>query len=128
MAHKVNIKDLADVIISGLNDYADLTGDEVKKAVRATAKSIKEDIHENAPKDNGDYADSWATKVTEETSESINITVYSKTKYYLTHLLEHGHVTRNGEDKVAAQPHIIPAQERGEKMLEAEIEKRLKKI
>lgn len=128
MAHKVKIKDLADVIISGLNDYADLTGDEVKKAVRATAKSIKEDIRENAPKRTGEYANSWTTKVTEETSESISITVYSKSRYYIAHLLEHGHAKRNGKGRVAAQPHITPAQERGEKMLKAEIEKRLKKL
>lgn len=128
MAHKVKIKDLADVIISGLNDYADLTGDEVKKAVRATAKSVKDDIRENAPKRTGEYANSWATKVMEETSESISITVYSKSKYYIAHLLEHGHAKRGGKGRVAAQPHIAPAQERGEKMLKAEIEKRLKKL
>lgn len=128
MARKVKIEDLADVIISGLNEYANLTGSEVKKAVRATAKSVKEDIQENAPKRTGEYAKSWGTKVTEETSESISITVYSKSKYYIAHLLEHGHAKRNGKGRVAAQPHIIPAQERGEKMLEAEIEKRLKKI
>ncbi len=128
MAHKVKIKDLADVIISGLNDYADLTGDEVKKAVRVTAKSVKEDIRENAPKRTGEYAESWATKVTEETSQSISITVHSKSKYYIAHLLEHGHAKRNGKGRVAAQPHIIPAQKRGEKTLEAEIRKRLKKI
>ena len=42
----------------------------------------------NAPKDTGDYAKSWTVKKTKETSSSLTLTVHSKNRYQLAHLLE----------------------------------------
>ena len=44
-----SIDAMADKIMKGLTDYADLADTSMKKAVRKTAKSVKDEISANAP-------------------------------------------------------------------------------
>ena len=120
----VSIDEMAEAINEGLEEYAELAAEELKAAVKKTAKSVKDEISTNAPKDSGAYAKSWTTKVTSETSTSIAMTVYSKNKYQLAHLLEKGHALRQG-GRTRAFPHIAPAEENGETQLVELIEKAL---
>lgn len=122
MATKID--NLANEIMEGLKEYADLASDDVKKAVRKAGNTVRKEISENAPKDTGAYAKSWAVKKTKETSNSLEVTVHSKNRYQLAHLLEHGHAKRGG-GRVAARPHIAQAEENAIETLETEIEKAL---
>lgn len=101
----------------GLTEYADLAETEMKKAVKKTATSVKKEISANAPKKTGAYAKSWTAKKTKENGHSLEMTVHSKNKYQLAHLLEKGHAKRGG-GRVAGKPHISPAEENGVQMLE----------
>ena len=56
MAKSCSIDELADVINEGLQEYATLTATGVKKAVRKSAKTVKEQISANAPVKSGRYA------------------------------------------------------------------------
>ena len=85
-----SIDDLAEEIMQGLQEYADLADTAMKKAVRKSATQVKNEISANAPKDTGKYAKSWATKKTKENSHSLEMTVHSKNRYQLAHLLEKG--------------------------------------
>ena len=125
MGEKGKIDDMVKAIMAGLQEYADMADDEMKAAVKRAGKTVKDEIKANAPKDTGRYASSWTVKTTGETSHSLHVTVHSKNRYQLAHLLEHGHVKRGG-GRVKAQPHIAPAEEVGVKKLEAEIERALK--
>ena len=51
---------------------------------------------EYAPKRTGKYAKSWSTKKTKENSHSLEMTVHSKNRYQLAHLLEKGYAKRGG--------------------------------
>ena len=53
------------------------------------------------------------------------MTVHSKNRYQIAHLLEHGHAKRGG-GRVAARPHIAPAEEHGVTSLQEKIERGLK--
>ena len=119
-----SINDMADEIMKGLTEYAELSDSAMKKAVRKTAKTVKEEISANAPKRTGRYAKSWATKKTKENSHTLEMTVHSKDRYQIAHLLEHGHAKRNG-GRVAARPHIEPAEQHGEELLESLIKKEI---
>ena len=78
-----SIDNLAEEIMQGLQEYADLADTAMKKAVRKTATQVKNEISANAPKDTGKYAKSWATKKTGENSHSLEMTVHSKNRYQL---------------------------------------------
>jgi uncharacterized protein YjbJ (UPF0337 family) len=107
---KVDISGLADAVLEELEDYdqdvTDMLKDEVKKAAKETVAEIKE----TAPKLTGDYRKGWKSKVQYETADDIRMTVYNATEYPLTHLLEHGHAKAGG-GRVAAIPHLKPAEE-----------------
>ena len=88
MSRNCSIDELADVINEGLKEYADLAASDMKKAVRKTARAVREDIESGAPVRTGQYAKSWKVKTTEENSQKLVKTVYSPTRYMLAHLLE----------------------------------------
>lgn len=119
-----SIDDMASEIMSGLQEYADLADAEMKKAVKKTATEVKKEIAANAPVKSGRYKKSWTAKKIKENSHTLEMTVHSKDRYQIAHLLEHGHAKRGG-GRVAAIPHIAPAEANGEQMLESLIEKAL---
>ena len=125
MAQKVSVDQLSDAIMEGLDEYAELAAEEVKTAVRKAGKTVKEQIAQTAPERTGAYAKSWAVKKTRESSQSLEVTVHSKSRYQIAHLLEHGHAKRGG-GRVSAIPHIAPAEQAGEEQLLTDIEKALK--
>lgn len=119
-----SIDDMASEIMKGLMEYADLADSTMKKAVRKTATEVKKEISANAPKRTGKYRKSWTTRKTKENSHTLEMTVHSKNRYQLAHLLEHGHAKRNG-GRVSGKPHIAPAEAHGEEMLTQLIEEAL---
>ena len=112
-----SIDAMADEIMKDLTEYANLADTAMKKAVRKSATQVKNEISANAPKDTGKYAKSWTAKKTKENSHSLEMTVHSKNRYQLAHLLEKGHAKRGG-GRVFGKPHIAPAEETGVQLLE----------
>ena len=125
MSRTVSIDEMAATINEGLKEYATLSAEGVKKAVKKSAKAVKDQINGSAPVRTGRYAKSWAVKTTAESSQSLEQTVYSPSRYMLSHLLEKGHAKRGG-GRVRAILHIAPAEEMGIEMLEGLIETVLK--
>ena len=124
MARNIQISGLADAVMDTLEEYAGLAAEDVKRAVKDAGDVVKDDIRSHAPKDTGDYAKSWAVKKMKETSSSLTVTVHSRNRYQLAHLLEFGHAKRGG-GRVAARPHIASAEQKGMEYLEEEIRKAL---
>ena len=120
MGKTVSIDGLADAVMEELTEYNKLAGETMKKAVTKAGQTVRKEIQAGAPVRTGKYAKSWRTKKTRESSTRLEITVYSPSRYMLAHLLEHGHAKRNG-GRTRAQVHIAPAEELGEKQLEADI-------
>ena len=117
-----SIDNLAEEVMKGLQEYCELADDEMKKAVRKTATSVKKEISANAPHDTGTYAKSWTSSKVKETSHNLQMTVHSRNRYRLAHLLEKGHAKRGG-GRVQGKPHIAPAEKNGEELLENLIRK-----
>ncbi len=111
MAQTIKIDQLADTVMKGMEEYAKLAAEDLKKDVQKAGKTVKQQIESTAPKKTGKYSKSWAVKKTRETSDSIQIVVHSK-RYQLTHLLEFGHAKRGG-GRTRAFPHIAPAEQAG---------------
>ena len=124
MARNVSVGSLADAIMDSLREYSSLAADEMKEAVRAAGNTVRDEIREKAPKDTGIYAKSWTVKKQRETSSSLSLTVHSRNRYQLAHLLEFGHAKRGG-GRVTAKPHIADAEAAGIRQLEEDIRKAL---
>ena len=126
MGQTIRIDELADTVMKGLKEYAQLAADDLKEDVKKAGKMVKQQIESTAPRKTGKYAKSWAVKKTRETSDSIQVVVHSKNRYQLAHLLEHGHAKRGG-GRTRAFPHIAPAEQAGTEQLVKDIERDLRK-
>jgi len=127
MGKTIPVDQLASEVMSGLEEYAELAADVLKKEIQEAGKTAKKQIEQTAPRKTGRYAKSWAVKKVSETSNSLEVTVHSKNRYMLTHLLENGHAKRGG-GRVAAIPHIAPAEELAVQTLEKNIERELGRV
>ena len=127
MGRTIPVDQLASEVMSGLEEYAELAADVLKKEIQEAGKTAKKQIEATAPRRTGRYAKSWAVKKVSETSNSLEVTVHSKNRYMLTHLLENGHAKRGG-GRVAAIPHIAPAEDTAIQSLEQNIERELGRL
>ncbi len=121
---RVKIDGMAAAIMKGLEEYAEVATSDLKASVRKAGSNVRKDIQANAPKKTGVYSKSWSVKTTKETSNTLELTVYSPKKYQLAHLLEYGHAKRGG-GRTKAQPHIAPAEEAAISQLERDIKRSL---
>lgn len=124
MSDRVTIDGMDKAIMEELEKCRDLASEDLKEAVKETGNDVRKDISANAPVRTGKYKRSWAVKTVSETAESIELVVHSKNRYQIAHLLEHGHAKRGG-GRVAAIPHIKPAEEKGEDELVRKIKAKL---
>ena len=122
---RCTVSQMADVIMEGLAEYAQLAAEDMKKAVKKAGAEAKKDIQAGAPVKTGAYKKSWTAKTTKETANAMEIVVYSRNRYQLAHLLEFGHALRKG-GRTRTFPHIAPAEERAAQTLEREVEKALR--
>lgn len=92
-----------------LEEYCEEVEKLSKKNARAVAREAVEKLKATSPKRSGEYAGGW--KVTKKDKAYI---VHNAKKPGLTHLLEYGHVVRNGKGRVGhanPHPHIASVEE-----------------
>ena len=79
----------------------------------------------------GDYAKSWTRDVFPNERLKVKMVVHNQDHYRLTHLLENGHVSRNGTGRtfgrVKAYPHIAPVNDWANKELPQRVKELLEK-
>ena len=73
-----------------LDDVKKGAEEALNKGIASTSKESVQKLKNTSPKKSGKYAKGWAVK-----KDNDKTTVYNKTAYQLTHLLENGHVVRN---------------------------------
>ena len=62
MGKTIKPDQLAKEVMDGLEEYADLTADVLKKEIQEAGKVAKQRIEQTAPRRTGRYAKSWSVK------------------------------------------------------------------
>ena len=124
-------------VVSALNRECNNTVEEVDKAITEAGRAALDYLLNNSPVDtsksaklhirggklkgsSGAYRKGWRIKTYTENGVKA-VKVYNETCYQLTHLLEFGHLDRNGKF-VQPVPHIKQAEELAERILEDKLQ------
>ena len=124
-------------VVSALNRECGKTVEEVDKAITEAGRAALDYLLENSPVDtsksaklhisggklkgsSGLYRKGWRMKTYTENGVKA-VKVYNETCYQLTHLLEFGHLAKNGKF-VQPVPHIKQAEELAERVLEDKLQ------
>lgn len=111
----VKPEDLSNEITKYLNSYAENIEEDVIEVVDTTTKEAKEELVKVSPRGKGKratpYYKGWTVKLQKKGKGKYTKVVWNKTNYQLTHLLEFGHITRNG-GRTQAIAHIRPVEEK----------------
>lgn len=92
---KTDINGLSDAISDIMDDYSTNVRETVNTEIDKAAKSLKKSISADAPVLTGTQKKSWRVTKEKLAGGDIKAIVHS-TDYRKVHLLENGHVTRNG--------------------------------
>ena len=124
-------------VVSALNRECNNTVEEVDKAITEAGRAALDYLLNNSPVDtsksaklhirggklkgsSGLYRKGWRMKTYTENGVKA-VKVYNETCYQLTHLLEFGHLAKNGKF-VQPVPHIKQAEELAERILEDKLQ------
>lgn len=126
---RVKIGDLSNVVLEEMKNYTQSVGENVRKAVDSTAKNAATELHSAGSFKGITYKHYWTTKITKG-SNFESAVVHNSQQYRLTHLLEHGHVIKNGTGRTFGRTrafvHIAPVEEKAaadlEKLIKEAIE------
>lgn len=116
----IPVNEIADEIVKALAEYSQEVAQVIKKSVDDVTNRELPKLKEKSPTLTKDYQKGWRKRDSFENARGKRKTIYNKTDYQLTHLLEYGHVSRNGE-RVSAYEHIKPVEEEIKQMLEQKI-------
>lgn len=115
-----SIGDLSSAIADIMAEYTEDIEEGLEKAKTETANEGIKKLRLTSPKHAGDYAKGWSKKKIDTA-----VVVHNRTDYQLTHLLEKGHVNRDGS-RSKKFVHIAPVEEQMINSFEKKVEKVIK--
>lgn len=132
MVVKVDYNSLSEEIQNQLKNFGTSLNREINEGLKEVAEKTAETLRQGGPYNerSGKYTHDWDVKLRKRSYSSVimteEYTVYNKKNYQLTHLLEKGHVSRNGS-RVRPFEHIKPAEELAEQMAISEVNKAVRR-
>lgn len=116
MSNKINYDELQQELQKYLTEYGEDIQEDVEETTDETTKAARAELRQTSPrsgrKRKDPYYRGWSTKIQKKGRYKYSKVVWNRTNYQLTHLLEFGHVTRNGTGWVPPQPHIRQVEEK----------------
>lgn len=121
MSNSVDISEVYTAIAGALEDYSDEIKKGLAQDIEATGKECLKLVKEYSPKRTGSYRKGWRVQKSVDNQKQVTVTVYNKPHYRLTHLLENGHLNRDGS-RTEGKAHIEPAAQAAETILMKKVE------
>jgi len=125
---------IKDVTLQPLNEILQEYGEEVEELVfnslRDVAKETSKELRSNSPRSGGNgvhYYKGWTQTPPTHDWKRISVTVYNKTKPWLTHLLNDGYALKKG-GRVPGDYHIDMAEDFATDLLEKKVMEELSKL
>lgn len=107
----IQVDRMADEIAKMLSAYESEIKTNLDVSGKAVANEGAKQLRQTSPKRTGEYAKGWTvTKKEGSFGEDAKYIIHNKKHYRLTHLLENGHLSRNGK-RVKAITHIKPVEQ-----------------
>ncbi len=127
-----SINDFAKAVADALEDYSLEVAETAKEAVDEVATSASKVIKSHMTFNHdrtGDYKKSIRVVTSYDGLYDRRKTWYVKSPHYrLTHLLEYGHLSRDGTTRVKSYPHIRYGEEYVEENLEKAVKQHIEQI
>ena len=111
-----------------LDEYDDEVQKTANDVMKTVSKEAVQKLKSPSPKKSGRYARGWALKSVGAHGSIVDIVVYNKTDWQLTHLLNNGHVIRNKYGtygRKSGDNHIGNVEKWANQEVESEIERKL---
>lgn len=105
MSKRIEASKMADEITSLLTTYTEEVTELAKAVVDKVSEEANQEILNHITFKDKTYSKGFRIKTTFENSRNKRNTWFVAKEYRLTHLLEYGHITRNG-GRTRAFPHI----------------------
>lgn len=109
----IDVSEFTKTLVDACATYTDDVKQKVHKGVRKIAREAKAEVSAKSPKGKVNlvrgykhFKDGWTTS-TKESKGVLTVTVHNK-KYQLVHLLELGHLNRDGTTRSRTFPHVEP--------------------
>lgn len=130
---RIGILNLDSTIEQILADYGEDAYKVLDKSVDRVAEEATRKLQAVNFKTGGEYSRSWVNDKEPSGRFATKRIVHNEEHYRLTHLLEKGHVVKNGRTRITgetwsagAYPHIAPVEEWAKEELPREVERELR--
>ena len=120
---RVSLVGFGDCLEDILAEYESNVRLDTQEVISKIGDIAKKEVKAGAPVRTGRYKRGWTVRKDRPSNPYRSSTiVHNRTDYQLTHLLENGHVTRNG-GRTKPIAHIAPVAEHADKMLKEAFDK-----
>lgn len=129
MSKKVDLEDMGSELVKILVSYDEEVTEATKKAVDEVASGVMREIKSHVTWNDVKYSRSFELKTIYDNNRGKYIIWHVKSPdYKLTHLLELGHITRNGTTRSKEFPHVKFGDEYARNNLERLVKERIEKV
>lgn len=110
----MDVDDLTSALVEACRTYTEEVVKKVEDGITDIGKEATDEVKSLAPVGQGGYRRNWTYRIDRSGGE-YKVTVHVKgRKYRLTHLLEYGHLNRDGSTRAREFPHISIAEKHAE--------------
>lgn len=117
MARTVGIDGIESAFAQIFEEYGREVDESLKSDLQYAGEFAANEASRLSPKDSGEYGRGWDYGFEDDGLGGLSVIVHNSSKPSLTHLLEKGHMQRDG-GWTDAREHIEPTFERASKLLE----------